>query len=211
MSKLVRCLTLTTAASLNIANMIGTGVFLKARVMTCNVDSPLTVLAVWCAAGVLVLAGALCYAELAAMLPEAGGEYVYMSRAYGPRAGFLWCWGYTMITRPASIAAQSVSTAIFLNIVLGGALADHLALVSVSGINVEAPLAGTLLIICNDDQPGVIGEVGTIAGCMVSQGRVARAGDAQAGLDTGFPTRTCAGAKSERGRSRWGDAECPRG
>lgn len=134
MSKLVRGLTLTSAASLNIANMIGTGVFLKARVMTCNVDAPLAVLAVWVAAGVLVLAGALCYAELAAMIPEAGGEYVYISRAYGKRAGFLWGWAYNAITRPASIAAQSVSTAIFLNIVLGGALADHLALVSVMAI-----------------------------------------------------------------------------
>ena len=90
MAKLVRGLTLTSAASLNIANMIGTGVFLKARVMTCNVDSPVVVLAVWLAAGLLVLAGALCYAELAAMMPEAGGEYVFIRRTYGKRAGFLW-------------------------------------------------------------------------------------------------------------------------
>ncbi len=134
MPKLVRGLTLTSAASLNIANMIGTGVFLKARVMTCNVDSPIAVLAVWLAAGVLVLAGALCYAELAAMLPRAGGEYVFIGEAYGKRAGFLWGWAYNAITRPASIAAQSVSTAIFLNIVLGGVLQHHLALVSVSAI-----------------------------------------------------------------------------
>lgn len=134
MSTLVRGLTLSSAASLNIANMIGTGVFLKARVMTCNVDSPVTVLAVWFAAGILVLAGALCYAELAAMLPRAGGEYVFISEAYGKRAGFLWGWAYTGITRPASLAAQSVSTAIFLNIVLGGAIKDHLVLVSITAI-----------------------------------------------------------------------------
>ena len=134
MSKLVRGLTLTSAASLNIANMIGTGVFLKARVMTCNVDSPLAVLAVWMAAGVLVLAGALCYAELATMLPRTGGEYVFISETYGRRAGFLWGWAYTGITRPASLAAQSVSTAIFLNVVLGGAMKDHLALASVAAI-----------------------------------------------------------------------------
>jgi basic amino acid/polyamine antiporter, APA family len=134
MSKLVRGLTLSSAASLNIANMIGTGVFLKARVMTCNVDSPITVLAVWLGAGILVLAGALCYAELAAMLPRAGGEYVFISETYGRRAGFLWGWAYTAITRPASLAAQSVSTAIFLNIVLGGAIKDHLAEVSVTAI-----------------------------------------------------------------------------
>lgn len=134
MSKLVRGLTLSSAASLNIANMIGTGVFLKARVMTCNVDSPITVLAVWLGAGILVLAGALCYAELAAMLPRAGGEYVFISETYGRRAGFLWGWAYTAITRPASLAAQSVSTAIFLNIVLGGAIKDHLAAISVTAL-----------------------------------------------------------------------------
>lgn len=134
MSKLVRGLTLTSAASLNIANMIGTGVFLKARVMTCNVDSPLAVLGVWVAAGVLVVAGALCYAELAAMLPRAGGEYVFIREAYGPRIGFLWGWAYTGITRPASLAAQSVSTAIFLNIVLGGRITDYLVFVSVAAI-----------------------------------------------------------------------------
>jgi basic amino acid/polyamine antiporter, APA family len=134
MAKLVRGLTLSSAASVNIANMIGTGVFLKARVMTCNVDSPTSVLMVWLAAGLLVLAGALCYAELAAMMPEAGGEYVFINKTYGKRAGFLWGWAFTGITRPASIAAQSVSTAIFLNIVFDGALKDHLALVSVTGI-----------------------------------------------------------------------------
>ena len=138
MPKLVQGLTPISAASLNIANMIGTGVFLKARVMTCNVDSPVTVLAVWLAAGMLVLAGALCYAELAAMLPRAGGEYAFIGEAYGKRAGFLWGWAYTGITRPASLAAQSVSTAIFLNLVLDGALQDHLTLTAVTAIVLAA-------------------------------------------------------------------------
>ena len=140
MPKLVQGLTLASAASLNIANMIGTGVFLKARVMTCNVESPVAVLAVWLAAGLLVLAGALCYAELATMLPRAGGEYVFIREAYGPRAGFLWGWAYTAISRPASLAAQSVSTAIFLNIVLHGAIKDHLALTSVIAILIAAAI-----------------------------------------------------------------------
>ena len=119
---------------MNIANMIGTGVFLKARVMTCNVESPVGVLLVWLAAGLLVLAGALCYAELAAMFPRAGGEYVFIRETYGRTAGFLWGWAYSGITRPASLAAQSVSTAIFLNIVMNGAIRDHLALTSVTAI-----------------------------------------------------------------------------
>src|SRR5688572_6577053 len=138
MASLVRGLTLTSAASLNIANMIGTGVFLKARVMTCNVESPLMVLAVWAMGALMVLAGALCYAELAAMLPRTGGEYIFIRTTYGSRAAFLWGWSFSAITRPASLAAQSVATAIFLNIVLAGAIEEHLVLTSVTAIFVAA-------------------------------------------------------------------------
>ena len=80
---LVRGLGLVAAVSIIIGNVIGTGVFLKARVMTCNVGTPGMVLTVWVVAGLLSLAGALTYAELAAMMPRAGGEYVFMREAYG--------------------------------------------------------------------------------------------------------------------------------
>ncbi len=80
---LVRGLGLIAAVSVIIGNVIGTGVFLKARVMTCNVGTPTWVLAAWIAAGLLSLAGALTYAELTAMKPQAGGEYVFLRDAYG--------------------------------------------------------------------------------------------------------------------------------
>src|SRR5215218_6892020 len=89
---LVRGLGLVAAVSIIIGNVIGTGVFLKARVMTCNVGTPGMVLTVWVVAGLLSLAGALTYAELAAMMPRAGGEYVFMREAYGRAAGFLSGW-----------------------------------------------------------------------------------------------------------------------
>lgn len=66
---LVRSLTLIPAAAIILANIIGTGVFVKARVMTCNVGSPGMVLTVWLVAGLLTLCGALVYAELGAMMP----------------------------------------------------------------------------------------------------------------------------------------------
>ncbi|MBL8173998.1 MAG: amino acid permease [Bryobacterales bacterium] len=132
MSQLVRGLGLVGAASVNIANMIGTGVFLKARVMTCNVDTPGAVLFVWMLAGFLVVAGALSYAELAAMMPKAGGEYVFLRTCYGRLAGFLYGWTSILVSRTAAHAAQAVSTAIFLNIVSGGKLLEgKLPLVSV--------------------------------------------------------------------------------
>jgi APA family basic amino acid/polyamine antiporter len=119
---LVRGLGLTAATSVNIANMIGTGIFLKTRVMTCNVGTPGMVLLVWIAAGALAFAGALTYAELSAMLPAAGGDYVYIRDAWGRRLGFLFGWTQVLIARTASQAAIAVGFAIFLNILTGGAL-----------------------------------------------------------------------------------------
>ncbi|HXT30701.1 MAG TPA: amino acid permease, partial [Vicinamibacterales bacterium] len=68
---LVRGLGLLAATAMVVGDVIGTGVFLKARVMTCNVGTPIGVILVWVVGGLLSLAGALTYAELAAMMPEA--------------------------------------------------------------------------------------------------------------------------------------------
>src|SRR5690242_8040252 len=118
---LIRGLTLV-AASIVIGNVIGTGVFLKARVMTCNVGTPGMVIIVWIAAGVLSLAGALTYAELAAMMPRAGGEYVFVREAYGARLGFLYGWMQIFIAKTGSQASVAAAFAIFLNDLTGGTL-----------------------------------------------------------------------------------------
>jgi APA family basic amino acid/polyamine antiporter len=110
------------ATAVNVANMIGTGVFLKTRVMTCNVGGAKTVLAVWLAAGLLSLAGTFSYSEIAAMMPEAGGDYVYLRRAYGRLVGFLYGWIAFTVARAGSQAALAVGLAIFMNVSLGGAL-----------------------------------------------------------------------------------------
>src|SRR5438132_10953088 len=120
--QLIRGLGLTAAISVNVANIIGTGVFLKARVMTCNVRSPGMALTVWLVAGLLSLAGALTYAELLAMMPRAAGEYGIMRDAYGRPWGFIYGWTQFAIARSASAAALAVGFAIFLNQLLGGSL-----------------------------------------------------------------------------------------
>ncbi len=107
---------------MNVANMIGTGVFLKTRVMTCNVGSAKTVLVVWAAAGLLSLAGTFSYSEIAAMMPEAGGDYVYLRRAYGRLVGFLYGWMVFAVARAGSQAALAVGLSIFMNVALGGML-----------------------------------------------------------------------------------------
>lgn len=121
-TQLIRGLGLVAAISVNVANIIGTGVFLKARVVTCNVGSPSKALMVWVFAGLLSLAGALTYAELLAMMPRAAGEYGIMRDAYGRTMGFIYGWTQFLIARTASVAALSVGFAIFLNDLLKGVL-----------------------------------------------------------------------------------------
>src|SRR5476651_521605 len=110
------------AVAVYVTNMIGTGVFLKTRVMTCNVGSAKTVLLVWLAAGLLSLAGTFSYSEIAAMMPEAGGDYVYLRRAYGRLTGFLYGWMAFTVARAGSQAALAVGLAIFMNVASGGAV-----------------------------------------------------------------------------------------
>lgn len=132
-NQLIRGLSLIAAISIVVGNVIGTGVFLKARVMTCNVGTPKMVLLVYVVAGLLSLAGALSYAELAAMMPKAGGEYVFMREAYGRRWGFLFGWMSFFIGKAGSQAALGVQFALFLNIMIGGALAGDFFSTTVLG------------------------------------------------------------------------------
>ena len=123
---LVRGLGLLAAVSIIIGNVVGTGVFLKARVMTCNVGSPTWVMIVWIAAGLLSLAGALTYAELSAMKPEAGGEYVFLRDAFGRVWSFLYGWMLIFVGKTGAQASVAVVFAIGLNDFLGGKLKQML-------------------------------------------------------------------------------------
>jgi len=132
-NQLVRGLSLIAAISIVVGNVIGTGVFIKARVMTCNVGTPKMVLLVYVIAGLLSLAGALSYAELAAMMPKAGGEYVFMREAYGRAWSFLFGWMSFFIGKAGSQAALGVQFALFLNIMIGGSLAGDFFSTTVLG------------------------------------------------------------------------------
>jgi APA family basic amino acid/polyamine antiporter len=134
---LVRGLGLIAAISVIIGNVIGTGVFLKARVMTCNVGTPTWVIIAWIAAGLLSLAGALTYAELTAMKPQAGGEYVFLRDAYGRLSSFLFGWMQMFVAKPGSQAAAGMAFAIGMNDFLDKKLAFGLFSTSIFGIPIE--------------------------------------------------------------------------
>jgi APA family basic amino acid/polyamine antiporter len=92
------------AASIVVGTVIGSGIFLVPHDMILRVGTPGMVLAVWIFGGLLSLAGSLSYAELAAAIPEAGGEYAYLREAYGPVWGFLYSWTQMWVAKSGSIA-----------------------------------------------------------------------------------------------------------
>lgn len=104
MAELKRVLGLWSAVAIVVGTVIGSGIFLVPRTMVQHVGSVQWVFAVWVVGGLLTLAGALTYAELAAMLPEAGGEYVYLNEAYGPVWGYLYGWTQMWVAKSGSIA-----------------------------------------------------------------------------------------------------------
>ncbi len=119
---LVRGLGPVAATAIVVGNVIGTGVFLKSRVMTCNVGTPGRVIAVWVVAGLLSLAGALTYAELAAVWPRAGGEYVFIREGYNSALAFLFGWMRFFVAGAGALAALAAGLAIFLNVLFRGTL-----------------------------------------------------------------------------------------
>lgn len=105
MIKLSRSLGLRSAILLVVSGIVGSGVFKKVAPMAAELGSPILVLACWIVAGLVSLAGALTYAEMAGMFPQSGGEYVYFKKVYGRLFAFLYGWGAFTVMRTATIAA----------------------------------------------------------------------------------------------------------
>lgn len=115
---LIRGLSRSSTTALVVGTVIGTGVFIKTAIMAQETGSASTVLLAWIAAGVLSMCGALTYAELGAMLPQAGGEYVYLRHAYGELAAFLFGWMRIVVAGTGSIAILGVGFATFLSAII---------------------------------------------------------------------------------------------
>src|SRR6266851_6610191 len=114
--RLVRGLGLLDATMIVIGSMIGSGIFIVSDKSSALVGSPGWLLAAWAIAGVLTITGALCCAELAAMMPHAGGQYVFLREAYGPAAGFLFGWSLLLVIQTGTIAAVAVAFARFMGV-----------------------------------------------------------------------------------------------
>ncbi|MGB8694579.1 MAG: amino acid permease [Steroidobacteraceae bacterium] len=149
---LVRGLTLIPATALIVTTVIGTGVFVKARVMVCNVGTPWMVLLAYLVAGVLTLGGALTFAELGAMMPRSGGQYNFIGAAFGRVWAFLFGWMETLVDGSASVAAIAIVFIIFLNDLLGGTLSP----LQIQLLTVGTILAVTLLTLASMHTNGML-------------------------------------------------------
>jgi len=102
--ELKRDLGLWSAVAIVVGTVIGSGIFIVPQTMVKLVGTPQLVFVVWVVGGLLSLAGALSYAELAAAMPQAGGEYVYLNEGYGPLWGFIYGWTQSVVAKSGSIA-----------------------------------------------------------------------------------------------------------
>src|SRR5690349_8645568 len=110
---LVKALGLTDSTMLVIGSMIGSGIFIVSADISRQVNSPGLLILVWLVGAALTIAAALSYGELAAAMPHAGGQYVYLREAFGPLAGFLYGWTLFLVIQTGTIAAVAVAFAKF--------------------------------------------------------------------------------------------------
>lgn len=124
------------ATMLVAGSMIGSGIFIVSQSIATDVGSSGWLLLVWALTGVMTIIGALSYAELAAMMPHAGGQYVYLREAFGPLSGFLYGWTFFVVIQTGTIAAVGVAFAKFLG-VLEPSLGTDAIIFRVDNLNIK--------------------------------------------------------------------------
>ena len=117
-SPLVRGLGLIDATAIVVGSMIGSGIFIVSAESMRLLATPGWLLVAWTLAGIMTLSGALCCAELATMMPRAGGVYIFLREAYGPAIGFLFGWTLFLVVQTGTIAAVAIAFARFLGVFL---------------------------------------------------------------------------------------------
>jgi APA family basic amino acid/polyamine antiporter len=151
-----RQLGLASLTALVIGEVIGVGIFLTPASMARSLGSPFWLLVVWLVMGAMALSGALSYGELAARLPEAGGGYVYLRRAYGPLPAFLYGWQCLLVMDPGITAALAVGLSGYVGYITPLSDLGHkaaavgailvLASVSIAGVRLSARLMQWLTV-----------------------------------------------------------------
>ena len=117
MTKLRRELTLYGLTMVAVGSSIGSGIFLTPSQIAGHLPSPALIMLVWAVGGVIAITGALTFAELGSMFPQAGGVYVYLREAYGDLFGFLYGWAYLLVITSGAMAALAIAFAYYLGFI----------------------------------------------------------------------------------------------
>ena len=152
-AELRRQLGLGSATAMIVAEVIAVGIFLTPAEMSKLLGSPIWIAVVWLVMGAMALSGALCYGELAARFPEAGGGYVYLREAYGPQIAFLYGWKSILIMDPGITAALSIGLASYVGYLvnlspLAMKAIAMASIVTLAAANIFGASLGALLIRC---------------------------------------------------------------
>jgi APA family basic amino acid/polyamine antiporter len=124
-SEFVKGLGLTSSIAVVMGSMIGSGIFIVSADISRLVDSPALLIGAWLLTGFLTITGALAYGELAAMMPHAGGQYVYLREALGPLWGFLYGWTLFLVVQTGTIAAVGIAFGKFLGVFFPSVSSAH--------------------------------------------------------------------------------------
>ncbi|MGE0442017.1 MAG: APC family permease [Gemmatimonadales bacterium] len=137
---------LLDATMVNVGTIVASGIFIVPATIAAGFSGVAPTILVWIVGGLVSLFGALCVAELGAMMPKAGGQFVYLKRAYGPVWGYLYGWGSSVVVNPASLAAIAVGFATYLDYFFAEQLGTPLGPV---GIKLAAALSIAGLTVLN--------------------------------------------------------------
>ena len=143
---LVRQLGTLSATALVVSNMIGTGIFTTTGFLAGDLGDPALVIGIWFVGAALALAGALCYAELGANFPRSGGEYVYLSEAWGPAWGFIDGWVSFFAGFSAPIATTALAISAYLAYFSPALSTDNVSVVSLGFVQLR--LGGATFLAC---------------------------------------------------------------
>src|SRR2546427_7172430 len=123
-TEFVRAISRLDATALVVGSMIGSGIFIVSAQIIRDVHAPGLLLLAWALSGLVTLMGALCYGELAAMFPRAGGQYVYLREGISPLFGYLYGWTLFVVIQTGTIAAGAVAFPRFTAVFWPGLLPD---------------------------------------------------------------------------------------
>jgi APA family basic amino acid/polyamine antiporter len=147
MAQLVKGLGLLDATTLVMGSMIGSGVFIVAADISRQVQSPGLLMLTWVVTAVMTLTAALSYGELAAAMPQAGGQYVYLRESFGPLSGFLYGWTLFTVIQTGTIAAVAVAFAKFLGVFVPAVSAQNI-LFTLGPLKFNTQMVVAILLLC---------------------------------------------------------------